>query len=152
MTTEELSRAVAEIVRDEGFLPAETCPQGHDVRGFHGKVGDLCGFCLTAGHLWGNASDDILSPERIATHPEWRIGRGEPKPYAESLDLLVPVVEAWCERHASEWGVGYANGTQGAEIMNFESDGEGRGIEHYDSPFAESLARAFLASVERWGA
>ena len=91
-------------------------------------------------------------------HPEWRIGRGEPKPYAESLDLLVPVVEAWCKRHRPGRAMWELQALSGTEALNFGAykgsvltNGTIAG-ESYGDTAAESLTSAFLAAVSRWGA
>ena len=124
MTTDDLSRKVAEHVGDEGFWPAERCPQGHDNiqdpesgARQHNVIGMACCDCIRdyllahepglAGGLFWNRFGAMA--QRLRDHPEehrrWRIGRGEPKPYGESLDLLVPVVRRECVERQWVWQV-----------------------------------------------
>lgn len=168
--TQALSRRVAEALdTDEAWLPAERCPQGHpnppyDLRpllpaGSRYPIGSICRDCAPsdpADFVEGLVDVDGLSEGDAlavlhalqAAHSEWRIPRGEPKPYAESLDLLVPEVDGWCE-----WRRGYWRLSGGAaEIGLLTEEGE-RGLFTgvAGCKTCEALARAFLAAAERWG-
>ncbi len=163
MTTEELSRAVAEIVGDEGFERG-ACPQGHGAEMMLSgdKVGDVCPSCLYgAAHdaakqyhgmaYWekrGAAEERLRSED----HPEWRIGRGEPKPYAESLDLLVPVVEAWCQTRNLSWLIHGNHWTPGrvyADVSEHPTQEYEWNGEQGPTP-AAALAEAFLEAVKEY--
>lgn len=77
---------------------------------------------------------------------EWRIGL-EPKPYAESLGLLVPVVEAWCRMRDSGWLVG--NAPDDGNFMAQVTPGCGGCVtENAETP-ATALAKALLAAMEK---
>lgn len=75
-------------------------------------------------------------------------------PYAESLDLLVPVVEAWCRRHAIEGDIP----NFGITFVQQPTDEEAwwnAEIWELDDVWgftpAEALAHALVAAVDRWG-
>lgn len=105
--TRALSRAVAEVLdTDEAWMPAETCPQGHrnvdgDTGGPLNGIGVRCVRCediaiTNAAGEHSNMAEWWSQAKRIQSesHPEWSIPRGEPKPYAESIDLAIKAADA----------------------------------------------------------
>lgn len=95
----EQARRLAEMLGDDAFLPAAACPHGHKTR--PGVViGDVCWDCAYAdaearapfpGATYNLAKDTFDAAQANASsHPEWRIGRGEPKPLDMSFDTLEP--------------------------------------------------------------
>lgn len=116
----DLSLQVAELLpNNEGFLPAETCPQGHylcNVDGYEPQIGDVCPTCAAKyayadcekhgqpAYDHGTGNDTWwykrgVEEAQANPKPEWRIGRGEPKPYAASLDEITAVERRFAERH-----------------------------------------------------
>lgn len=83
MPTEELDRLIAEHVGDDGFEPAEECDNGHANRD-HLGIGTRCPMCRFE---WSN---------RYARGA--RIGRGKPKSFSDSLDLIWPVAVKWASK------------------------------------------------------
>lgn len=85
---------------------ATTCPQGHRVDWEDGyQQGDLCRTCLQQYPQLGYREALRWMVTAIASHqadptwhPEWRIGR-QPQPFTRSLDVLLPVLEAWRLQH-----------------------------------------------------
>lgn len=171
MSTDELSRAVAEIVGGDGF-EVGACPQGHP-HGHFDQIGNVCFVCASEAARAAAGTEPNLSARRHyhawlekmvqlrkaiiadpAAHPEWHIGRGEPKPYAKSLDLLVPVVDAWCERTRNVFRLLYIDGGDWQSGIGGPFDGESPirpWIGYGSKTAAEALALSFLAAVSRWG-
>lgn len=140
-TTGELSRRIAEYVGDAGFMAARTCLQGHSIPPTGWQSGDLCPTCVA------NAADEAWADEHIG----WAIPY-EPRPYAESLNLLVPVVEEWCDGrrldfHLSRQQRVLKNEIWWSAIRRHQPHAKPL-AESYGETGAESLARAFLAALE----
>lgn len=136
--TRELSRRVAEAVgTDEAWDWARRCPKGHTVAAAVGKkpLPDRDG----AAWCNGCSQDDIA-----VSYPQnvWAYVRLNPRPYAESLDLTIPVVEEKCAAINVTWSIrrqsiGHVDAVVGGYI------GEG-------DTAAEAVARALVAAVEGW--
>lgn len=183
MTAEELSRAVAEIVGDDGFEAAEWCPGNHhnideDLEHPIGPVGRICINCVGGAvsaamdsegdpvpdggtqayaerlrRFWDRHLDFTKrAEEHPEEHPEWRIGRGKPKPYAEDPSLMIPVVQAWCVRHHAGWGVGWSE-VDGFQATVFAYAAYGNYIERVENELGAmaSLADAWLTAVGHEG-
>lgn len=120
-TLDEINARIAAWVGDEGFEWCGMCPNGHSLT-FH-----------------------LLPTEPCPTCGE-PAGRGAPKPYSSDLNLLAPVVEAWCRDHGADWGIGCDGGDSGAQIFMYA--GDGRPYEHHSENHAEALARALSAALE----
>lgn len=139
LTVADLSRRIAGLVGDEGFEGAIACPAGH------------------LNYRYKHSPSRVEAPEagELCQHCGERIGRGEPKPYAESLDLLVHVVREWCWRRIDDEGViilRWADDPEDPTWMAYvgkHPHPTTQGQTAYDA--TEALARAFLAAVDRWG-
>lgn len=135
----ELSRRVAEIVEASGkraFTISQKCPNGHAN--------------VDAYEPWEGPFADIGEPCVECGAP---IQPADPYRFAESIDRLLPVVEAWCERKVMRWdAVQMEPGLYSVGVfMPVHRDGEEYAEHAEGATLAEGLSRAFLAAVERWG-
>lgn len=130
-----LSRRIAEHVGDAGWYASDKCPNGHvqvnDYDQPSMEVGDECYECGA------------------------EMGRGEPLPYAQSMDLLLPVVLQWLQKKYDD---------RGQVMLRWQDDpedpfwtaavyaGPGHSLSSCSYPCteaAEALAKSFSASVDR---
>ncbi len=163
MTTDELSRAIAEIVGDDGF-EIGSCPQGHDARMLLSadKVGGVCSSCLygaahdAAKHYHGSLYWEKrgVADERLRTedHPEWRIQRGKPKPYAEEPSLIIPVAERTARQMHLQVDVsfGWLTGRYSWHVRTARQPvtDDSRWLHADRETFAEAIAQAVVMEVE----
>ena len=141
---EELSRRVAEIVGDEGFKPeAYRCPNER-----RGQGGHIFALAFDADNRFCGCKCGVGIAELIRV----------PNLYAESLDLIVPIVEAWCDAkdRFMDFHLSRQQRVLKAEVwraaFGLHRPETGLLSEAYGETGAEAIARAFLAAVERWGA
>lgn len=122
MTNDQVNRIIAEWVGDEGFWPAETCPEGHPTD-FGDEIGSLC-----ALHYPDPGVDKALREEWLthqtdpSWHPEWRIQRGEPKDYCGSLDLTAPLSTTICRERHLYWSLHMKDTRLSAQVMDAYGD------------------------------
>ena len=139
--TREDCREIAERLDQLGLTrwaydPADECPQGHsnwDFEMLHiweAEIGAPCVFC---GDNWmeepmQDVTRDVDDVEKAwdtlmadpMAHPEWRIGKGEPKNFA-LLQNLFPALEAFAWSCRWSWDESY-NGPDGLYVARMWSD------------------------------
>lgn len=161
----EQARRLAEILGDDAFFPAE-CRQAqwHKHKDpftgqYETKVGGLCPTCLllwlqdVPNHAGGYKM--LLEREREAKehaddsawHPEWRIGKGEPKPLDESYDTLEPFLNKALEH--SGWDFSSRRESDGNWSAAFWRMGYGE-VRGYGSCQAAAIVAAMVEVAERW--
>lgn len=156
---------LAELLGDDAFFPAE-CSQArwHKHKDpltaeYKTKVGGLCPACLS---LWiesvpkhAGGYETLLAREREAKehaddpnwHPEWRVGRGEPKPLDTSFDTLEPFLIKALDKSALGLDIHYeGRGRWRAALWRY-SQGSVYG---YGSSEAAAIVAALLEVADHW--
>ena len=158
MTNDEINLIVAESVGDNGFEPSRKCPQGHyqaDEEDMYGDtrtpIGGLCPECIGYGYtdtVWANdlCYEELRGENKIkdkSWHPEWRIGRGEPKNFCNSLDKTINVIDRGLYQHIEiEARCGYES--WGARIYDCSTNMNGDRSEWF---YADTPAKALACAV-----